>query len=161
EAYGILGTADLLDGLDATTGAAKSGLMAPRKLAAVAAGANADPDAEGELLKLAETASVKDVQERSRQVQRDASSETDEQRAARAHRRRRLWHRIDENNGDSVGGWRLPAPVGAELVAELNRIANGIFESARTSGVCEDHAAYLADALTAMARSSATPRPAA
>ena len=70
-----------------------------------------NPEAEAELLALAETASLKEVQERSRQIRREASPETDEQRALNAQRRRNLWHWIDDDNGDGVasGGSHRPS----------------------------------------------------
>jgi len=98
------------------------------------------------------------VQERSRQVRRRASPETDEQRAAKAQRRRRLWSWIDEETGESCGKWRLPGAVGAELVAELNRRAQPFFEAGRRSGDREELGAYMADALAeAFRQPAATP----
>ena len=54
EAEAVLATAQALDGLDATTDAAKNGEMSPRQTLAVAAAARANPEAEGEMLDLAE-----------------------------------------------------------------------------------------------------------
>ena len=50
---GILATAEVLDGLDATTEAAKKGGLSPRKVIAVATAAKADPGSEAEMLRLA------------------------------------------------------------------------------------------------------------
>jgi hypothetical protein len=148
DAAAILGMANALEGLDATTAAAKTGGLSPRKVAAVAAAALADPAAEAEMIRLAETAPVKVVQERSRQIRRHASRETDEQRVANARRRRSVSHWIDPDTGDGRGSWRLPPAAHAEVVAELNRRANRYFERARRHGRRELPGAYMADALT-------------
>jgi hypothetical protein len=148
DAAATLGMANALEGLDATTTAAKTGGLSPRKVAAVASAAIADPTTENAMLKLAETAPVKVVQERSRQIRRHASQETDEQRAANARRRRSVSHWIDPDTGDGRGSWRLPPGAHAEVVAELNRRANRYFERARRHGRRELPGAYMADALT-------------
>jgi hypothetical protein len=108
DAAATLGMANALEGLDATTAAAKTGRLSPRKVAAVASAAIADPTTENAMLKLAETAPVTRVQERSRQIRQDASEETDAQRAARLRRRRSVRHGIDADSGEGWGRWRLP-----------------------------------------------------
>jgi hypothetical protein len=158
EAMSILATAEVLEGLGATTDAAMKGEMSPRKTLAVAAAAKANPDAEQEMLKLAQNGTLEAVQERSRQVRREASSETDEQRAAKSQRRRTVWHRIDEETGDGKGGWLLPVGVHTELVAELNRLANRYFDQARGDDIRESPGAYMADALVELVRSPAAAR---
>jgi hypothetical protein len=158
EAAAMLGMANVLEGLDATTTAAKAGGLSPRKVAAVAAAALADPAAEAEMVTLAETAPVKVVQERSRQIRRQASTETDEQRAANARRRRAVSHWIDVETGDGRGSWRLPPGAHAEVVAELNRRANRYFEHARRHGRRELPGAYMADALIELTHPTTTPR---
>jgi hypothetical protein len=159
EAAAILGMANVLEGLEATTAAAKSGGLSPRKVAAVATAAHAAPGSESEMLKLAETAPATRVQERSRQIRQDASEETDEQRAARLRRRRSLGHGIDADSGEGWGRWRLPPAEHAELVAELNRRKQVFFDAARREGCREGDDAYLADALVDLARHPGTPRP--
>jgi hypothetical protein len=156
EAASILGMANALEGLEATTTAAKTGRLSPRKVAAVAAAAQAAPDSEAEMVALAETAPVTQVQECSRQIRRDASAETDEQRAARLRRRRSLRHGIDADTGEGWGRWRLPPVEHAELVAELNRRKQVFFDTARRTGGREGDDAYLADALVHLARHPAT-----
>jgi hypothetical protein len=158
EAAAMLGMANALEGLEATTTAAKSGGLSPRKVAAVAAAAQAAPESEAELLELAETAPVNEVQERSRQIRRRASTETDEQRAANARRRRAVSHWIDTDTGDGRGSWRLPPGAHAEVVAELNRRANRYFEHARRHRRRELPGAYMADALVELTHPTATPR---
>jgi hypothetical protein len=158
EAAAILRMANALEGLDATTTAAKTGGLSPRKVAAVASAAIADPAAEAEMVTLAETAPVKEVQERSRQIRRQASTETDEQRAANARRRRSVSHWIDTETGDGRGSWRLPPGAHAEVVAELNRRANRYFEHARRHGRRELPGAYMADALVELTHPTTTPR---
>jgi hypothetical protein len=159
DAAATLGMANALEGLDATTAAAKTGRLSPRKVAAVASAAIADPTTENAMLKLAETAPVTRVQERSRQIRQDASEETDAQRAARLRRRRSVRHGIDADSGEGWGRWRLPPAEHAELVAELNRRKQVVFDDARRAGCREGDDAYLADALLAMARHPATPTP--
>jgi hypothetical protein len=158
DAAAILGMANALEGLDATTTAAKTGGLSPRKVAAVASAAIADPAAEAEMVTLAQTAPVKEVQERSRQIRRRASTETDEQRAANARRRRSVSHWIDTDTGDGRGSWRLPPGAHAEVVAELNRRANRYFEHARRHGRRELPGAYMADALIELTHPTTTPR---
>jgi hypothetical protein len=158
DAAATLGMANALEGLDATTAAAKTGRLSPRKVAAVAAAALADPAAEAEMVTLAQTAPVKVVQERSRQIRRRASTETDEQRAANARRRRSVSHWIDTDTGDGRGSWRLPPGAHAEVVAELNRRANRYFEHARRHGRRELPGAYMADALIELTHPTTTPR---
>jgi hypothetical protein len=158
EAMSVLATAEALEGLDATTEAAKRGELSPRTALAVAAAARANPDAEASMLDLARKGSLEDVQERSRQVRREASSETEEQRARRAHMRRHVWHRIDAETGDGKGGWQLPAGPHAEVVAALNRIANRYFDAARATELRESPGAYMADALVHLVHQAAVPR---
>jgi hypothetical protein len=160
EAVAVLATADALEGLDATTDAVKAGGMSPRRAVAVAAAARANPDTEQEMLAIAETASLREVQERSRQICRDASTETDEQRAARLRRRRSVRHGIDADSGEGWGRWRLPPAEHAELVAELNRRKQVFFDAARRARRHEGDDAYLADALVDLARHPACARPA-
>jgi hypothetical protein len=155
EAAAMLGMANALEGLEATTTAAKSGGLSPRK---VAAAAQAAPESEAELLELAETAPVNEVQELSRQIRRRASTETDEQRAANARRRRSVSHWIDTDTGDGRGSWRLPPGAHAEVVAELNRRANRYFEHARRHRRRELPGAYMADALIELTHPTPTPR---
>jgi hypothetical protein len=160
EAAAVLATADALAGLDATTDAVKAGAMSPRRAVAVAAAARANPDTEREMLAIAETGSLREVQERSRQIRRDASTETDEQRAVRLRRRRSLRHGIDADTGEGWGRWRLPPAEHAELVAELNRHKQMFFDTARRAKRREGDDAYLADALVDLARHPASAPPA-
>jgi hypothetical protein len=157
EAVAVLATANALEGLDATTDAVKAGGMSPRRAVAVAAAARANPDTEQEMLAIAETGSLREVQERSRQICRDASTETDEQRAVRLRRRRSVRHGIDADSGEGWGRWRLPPAEHAELVAELNRHKQVFFDDARRKGCREGDDAYLADALVDLARHPANP----
>jgi hypothetical protein len=157
EAVAVLATANALEGLDATTDAVKAGGMSPRRAVAVAAAARANPDTEQEMLAIAETGSLREVQERSRQICRDASAETDEQRAVRLRRRRSVRHGIDADSGEGWGRWRLPPAEHAELVAELNRHKQVFFDDARRKGCREGDDAYLADALVDLARHPANP----
>ncbi|HEY6531185.1 MAG TPA: HNH endonuclease signature motif containing protein [Acidimicrobiales bacterium] len=147
DAMGMLAVADAIDGLDATTDAFKNGELSPRKTRAVAAAARANPDAEDEMLKLARTGSLKDVEARSRQVRKDAATETEEQRAAKARRRRTLREWIDPDTGDGCGQWRLPPAEHARVMAALKERGHVFFETARRAGRHEDQSAYLADAL--------------
>jgi hypothetical protein len=160
EAAAVLATADALEGLDATTDAVKAGGMSPRRAVAVAAAARANPDTEQEMLAIAETGSLREVQERSRQICRDASTETDEQRAARLRRRRSVRHGIDADSGEGWGRWRLPPAEHAELVAELNHRKQVFFDAARRAKRREGDDTYLADALVDLARHPASARPA-
>jgi hypothetical protein len=160
EAAAVLATADALAGLDATTNVVKAGGMSPRRAVAVAAAARANPDTEPEMLAIAETGSLREVQERSRQIRRDASAETDEQRAVRLRRRRSVRHGIDADTGEGWGRWRLPPAEHAELVAELNRHKQVFFDTARRTGRREGDDAYLADALVHLARHPASAPPA-
>jgi hypothetical protein len=159
EAAAVLATADALAGLDATSDVVKAGGMSPRRAVAVATAARANPDSEHEMLAIAEKGSLREVQERSRQIRRDASSETDEQRARRWWRRRSLRHGIDGDSGEGWGRWRLPPAEHAELVAELNRRKQVFFDTARREQRREGDDAYLADALVDMARHPGIPRP--
>jgi hypothetical protein len=160
EAVAVLATANALEGLDATTDAVKAGGMSPRRAVAVAAAARANPDTEQEMLVIAETGSLREVQERSRQICRDASAETDEQRAVRLRRRRSVRHGIDADSGEGWGRWRLPPAEHADLVAELNRHKQVFFDDARRKGCREGDDAYLADALVDLARHPASALPA-
>ena len=81
---------------------------------------------------------MKEVQERSRQVRREASVETDAQRAEKARRRRNVRAWIDEETGDGRGSWRLPPVEHAELVAELQRRKQPFFDARPPRGPPRD-----------------------
>ena len=131
--------------------------VAPPDLA-VAAAARANPDAEGEMLDLAEEGVGQGGAGAVPPDPPGGIAETDEQRVLQAQRRRTMWHWIDDDNGDGCGKWRFPPAEHAEVIAELNRRMNGFFDQGRRENRHESQGAYMADALVDLVRHPGPPR---
>ena len=117
----------------------------------IASAAGGDPSTEAELLEAAATRSLKGLKETALQVRAGARSGAEERsryNAIRASRRVRHWT-------DPDGAFRLDARLtpdaGGRLLSVLRPEADARFHRARQDQTPEPPAAYLADALVALA----------
>src|SRR3954452_2799454 len=118
EAVAVLQTAEAMAGLDATTDTFKAGKLSRRQAKAVATAAKADPGKENELLTRAAVEPVSGLEKKARDIRQAASSETVEERHARAHKNRRVTTWQDDDGGH--GRWAPPLADHARLVAALD-----------------------------------------
>ncbi len=148
EAVAVLETAEALGGLDATTDTFKAGKLSRRQANAVATAAKADPSKESELLNRAAVEPVSGLEKKAREIRLAASTESVEERHARARKERRVTTWDDGERG--YGRWELPLADHAVLVAELEARRKKIFRYANTEGRREPDQAYVADALLSL-----------
>lgn len=146
-----LDTSERLDGLEGTKGALRDGLLSPDQAAAVADAATVNPDAESDLIRLAEQESLRRLRDEA--ARRRAEREDGERRRARIHRRRsaRCWT-------DRDGAWNLsaigPADDGSGFMVEWERLTDERFQAARRAGERGTREQYAFDALAEMAARS-------
>lgn len=146
-----LDTSERLDGLDGTKDALRDGLLSPDQAAAVADAATVNPDAEADLIRLAEQESLRRLRDEA--ARRRAEREDGERRRERIHRRRsaRCWT-------DSDGAWNLsaigPADAGSGFMVEWERLTDERFQAARRAGERGTREQYAFDALAEMAARS-------
>ena len=136
-----------------TSAAARRGELSPEATSAIAAAAGVDPRAEHALLETARRVPLAELREQCARTAAAAQADP-EARRARIHQRRSLraytdidgeWHLHCRNNPE----------VGATIMAALEPFREAIFRQARAKARREPPEAYVADALTEMARSSA------
>jgi uncharacterized protein DUF222 len=127
-----------------TEAAARAGTLSPQQAAAIADAAEADPDAEDDLLALAAKASLQELREEA--ARRKAAATDLDERHRRIHNERRV-----RDWTDGEGGWNLSArgtpEDGAKIMAALRTVADGLFKAARGEGRREPPEAYAFDAL--------------
>lgn len=150
-----LETSGLLDGLEGTKDALRDGLLSPDQAAAVADAATVNPDAEADLIRLAEQESLRRLRDEA--ARRRAEREDGERRRERIRRRRtaRCW--TDRN-----GAWNLsalgPADVGSGFMVEWERLTDERFRAARRAGERGTREQFAFDALAQMAARSHSAR---
>lgn len=130
----------------------RSGGLSQKQANEVRKAAEKDPDKTDELVFLAGKSSLRELREEAGKVIDAAlSKEEDEERHARVQRERHLqtW----KKNGALMGEFSLTPESGAHLLGALESLAGRLFEQARAEGRSEPHAAYMADALVALATS--------
>lgn len=146
-----LDTSERLDGLEGTKGALRDGLLSPDQAAAVADAATVNPDAEADLIRLAEQESLRRLRDEA--ARRRAEREDGERRRERIRRRRsaRCWT-------DRDGAWNLsaigPADAGSGFMVEWERLTDERFHAARRAGERGTREQYAFDALAKMAARS-------
>lgn len=146
-----LDTSERLDGLDGTKDALRDGLLSPDQAAAVADAATVNPDAEADLIRLAEQESLRRLRDEA--ARRRAEREDGERRRERIHRRRsaRCWT-------DRDGAWNLsaigPGEAGSGFMVEWERLTDERFQAARRAGERGTREQYAFDALAEMATRS-------
>jgi hypothetical protein len=146
-----LDTSERLDGLEGTKDALRDGLLSPDQAAAVADAATVNPDAEADLIRLAEQESLRRLRDEA--ARRRAEREDGERRRERIRRRRsaRCWT-------DRDGAWNLsaigPGEAGSGFMVEWERLTDERFRAARRAGERGTREQYAFDALAEMATRS-------
>ncbi len=146
-----LETSERLDDLSDTKDAMRDGLLSPDQAAAVADAATVNPDAEADLIGLAEQESLRRLRDEA--ARRRAEREDGERRRERIHRRRRAraWT-------DADGAWNFsatgPVEVGSGFVVEWERLTDERCRAARRAGDRGTREQHAFDALAEMATRS-------
>lgn len=146
-----LETSERLEGLDGTKDALRGGLLSPDQAGAIADAAAVNPDAEGDLIRLAERDSLRRLRDEA--ARRRAEREDGERRRERIHRRRsaRSWT-------DRDGAWNLavvgPADAGSGFLVEWERLTDERFAAARRAGERGTREQFAFDALMELAARS-------
>lgn len=146
-----LDTSERLDGLQGTADALRDGLLSPDQAAAVSDAASVNPDAEADLIALAEQESLRRLRDEA--ARRRAEREDGERRRARIHRRRRAraWT-------DADGAWNCsaigPAELGSRFAVEWERLTDERSRAARRAGEQGTREQFAFDALAEMAARS-------
>jgi hypothetical protein len=144
-----LETARTLEELPETDAAFRAGELSVTQAAEIAGAADANPNAEAELLATASTTSVKGLRDKCRQV-RAGAEEDDRAWARRLHVERRAHEWTDPDGAYHLAG-RMAPDAGARFSSAWNAHLDRIFRDARRAGRREPRAAYAADALVALA----------
>jgi len=144
-----LETARALDALPGTDAAFRAGEISATQAAEIASAAGADPHAEGDLLEAAAATGVKGLRDRCRQVRAGAKAD-DAEWARRLHVTRRA-HQWTEPDGAYELSARMAPDAGARFDSAWQAHTDRIFRDARAAGRHEPRAAYMADALVALA----------
>lgn len=128
-----------------------SGELSPSQASEISAAVAVDASAEEELLETARKSSLSELRDAAEAVKAAARSEEESRRRhERIHRARNLrtWN---DRDGSFGGRFSLTPEDGAVVLSRLESIANDMFDVARRQGRREPRAAYLADALVALA----------
>ncbi len=147
-------TAESLVDRPALERAVRAGALSGEQAAVIAAAARADPGAEDELVARAADEPLRSTRRRAdRVIDAARSAEQEAERTARQQATRAVRFGRDRDGSWTMDA-KLPPPLGAEVQAELERLAQGAFTQARTEGRRESQPAYLADALVECSRRS-------
>lgn len=90
------------DTLSATGGALRSGELSMRQAAAVSAAAQADPSAEGRLLRLSRTRGIAQLEEECARVRATAAPDDEAERHRRARRERGAWKHTNRDGSAEI-----------------------------------------------------------
>ncbi len=143
-------TARRMQELPQTNNAYRSGKLTSAQAAEIASAAAVAPEAENELLKVAETEGIAKLRQVSRTVM--AAKTTDEAEwANRLHQQRYLRTWTDEQGIFRLDA-RLAPEAGAQVRSVLDILRDQQFEQSRRAGQKEPYQALEADALVEMAR---------
>ncbi len=149
-------TAESLGRRTGLADALRQGALSTDQAAEVASAATADPASEDELVERAKGETLRQTRQRAERVKAAArSAEQDAARAKRQHAARQVRFGTDAEGCATLLASGPPGAV-AEVRAELERQAQGIFRTAYAEGRREPAAAYAFDALVEMARRSRT-----
>ncbi len=136
--------------------ALRQGALSTDQAAEVASAATADPSSEDELVERATTQTLRQTRQQAERVKAAArSAEEDAARAKRQHAARQVRFGTDADGCATLLASGPPGAV-AEIRAELERQAQGIFATAYREGRREPAAAYAFDGLVELARRSRT-----
>jgi hypothetical protein len=149
-----LETSERLADLEATADAVRAGRLSPEQAGAVAGAAAVNPEAEADLLDLAERESLKRTrQEAERRKAEVRSEEEKREREERVRRNRglRFWF------GNGAGNLHATGPIDAlkELEALIQREVDRKFRANRGAATRESRDNYAFDALIDLARTAA------
>ena len=149
-----LETSERLADLEATADAVRAGRLSPEQAGAVAGAAAVNPEAEADLLDLAERESLKRTrQEAERRKAEVRSEEEKREREERVRRNRglRFWF------GNGAGNLHATGPIDAlkELEALIQREVDRKFRANRGAATRESRDNYAFDALIDLARTDA------
>ena len=152
QAAQMLALADQLHRLPSTREAFEAGRISKEQAAEVARTASVRPQAEADLLRVAQHESLGELKRRAQKIR--ATGEDGEAKLRRLHRQRylRTW---TDSEGSGCGRWSLPGHLHAELMAALAPWREQIFSDSRRAGLREAPEAYDADALIELARDAA------
>ena len=155
DADAALETARRMEDLAGLDKAFRTGRVSETQAKEIASAAANSPDAEGQLLELAQGDTLAGLRDACRQVKARSDNELARHRAI--HRRRcfRTWTDAD---GVGRGDLRLLPEDLAQLRAELDAFESDVFKQARAEGRREPFDAYRADALLAMAKAAGAAR---
>jgi hypothetical protein len=149
DAVRVLETAKALEHADATAEAFKAGELSPRQAKVIAGAAAVAPGVEAELLRAADRLSIRELEDKARRLARAGSTESEQQREARAQSERILRTWVEDGLG--CGLWKVPLAKHARIMAVIGVELDRIFHQARRDGVRESAEAYAVDALVAVA----------
>lgn len=144
-----LETAKRLEELPVTDERARHGDLSPAQAAAVAEAATADPSAERRLLESAKRKGLAELRDECARTKANADPDPDATHR-RIHAARSCTKRRTEDGAGEIR-YRSTADEVAQVWAVLQGLARPIFDRARIGGEPEPEAAYLADAMLAMA----------
>ncbi len=153
EAQSAVLLATQLQHLPVTQAALRNGTLSNAQAVEVARSAIVAPNAETQLLNLAQHATVRDLRDASSRVVAGATDEAERHRQVHKSRYFKSWTDLD--GSFNVRG-RMTVANGALVMAALKPIQDEIFKVARKSGVHERPEAYAADALMALCAKATT-----
>lgn len=160
-ARSTIDTGERLTELRETSEAVRKGEVSAEQASVVSDAADADPDAEGDLLDLAKRSTpinrLKREAERRKVAAQSRQSQQERYRRIHANRGLRTW---TERDGTFRLEARLTPDAGAQVKAALAPHQQAAFDKARADGLAEGADAYAADALVAMAQASIAAGPA-
>lgn len=155
EAVSALETSKALAKLPETTEAVKSGGLSSAQAKEVSRAARKDPPSERTLLRSAEEESLKELQDKARQVLAQCASREEEAARARAIYDKRSFRHWLDHEGAFRLDVRTTVEAGGRLLSAVQSEADAIFRKAREQGLEEPPEAYRADALVALVTGTA------
>ncbi|MCZ7526255.1 MAG: HNH endonuclease [Acidimicrobiia bacterium] len=151
----VVETAKRLGSCPRTEEALVSGAVSVEQAHAIARAVEAVPSAEGDLLALAGTGSLRTLQDKARDLRLEADDDR-LGRYRRQHAARSLVHGRDDE-GMVWGRFRLPPDLGAAVVTRLEHQADTEYRRGYREGRREAHDRHLADALVTLLTAGPTP----
>ncbi|MGP8005770.1 MAG: HNH endonuclease signature motif containing protein [Acidimicrobiales bacterium] len=151
DAMGTLALGEALSSQPGVEDAFRQGKLSKPKARAVTGAVEANPGSEGELLRAAESDTLRQVRDRCARARAQGRSRQDEaDRAERLRRSRscRTW--TDAEDGAFCLQARLTPDDGARVLSALRAESDRVFQRARRAGTKESPEAYAADALVAL-----------
>ena len=150
EAAGVLRLGEACASHPGVEDSYRSGKLSKSKATLVADALTVNPDVEDDLVRSAETESVRHLRDRCLRAKAEGRSRQDEARAYEALRAARHCKTWTDPDGAFRLDARLTPDAGASLLASLKRETDRYFRQARTAGVREPEHCYRADALVGL-----------